>query len=77
MNQLSHVKLQDFYLYKAIHVLLHIVDGHSLHDNVHDASLQGLPLLTSSFGETTGSACCSSAAQACRLTLQLLPTAVT
>lgn len=66
----SHAHLDE-----AIHVCLNISYGHPLHDNVHDAALQGLPLLTGRLGETAGSAGHSGGAQASWLPLQLLPVA--
>lgn len=63
------------HLDEAIHVCLHIGYGHPLHDDVHDAALQGLPLLPGRLGEAAGPGRHSRGAQAGRLTLQLLPVA--
>lgn len=63
------------YLDKAIHVSFHIRNGHSLHDDVHDATLEGLPLLTGRLGEAGGSSCSCRDAQTCWLPLQLPPAA--
>lgn len=63
------------YLDKAIHVSFHIRNGHSLHDDVHNATLEGLPLLTGRLRETSGSSSSRRAAQACWLPLQLPPAA--
>lgn len=60
---------------ETIHVCLHVGYGHPLHDDVHDAALQGLPLLTGRLGEAAGPGCHTSGAQAGRFTLQLLPVA--
>lgn len=38
------------YLQEAVHVGLHVGDGHPLHDDVTDASLQTLPFITSNSG---------------------------
>ena len=35
--------LRCVYLEQAVHVGLHVGDGHPLHDDVRDAALQGLP----------------------------------
>lgn len=38
------------HLEEAVHVGLHVGDGHPLHDDVRDAPLQGLPFVASDSG---------------------------
>lgn len=55
-----------FYLYEAVHVGLHVGNGHPLHHYVHDPPLQSLPFLP----------CCFREAAAHSIPLYLLPAAV-